>query len=87
MTEEIEAPDYGEIPNPALGTLLMYMAGIDVKERLAEQTYYRHRKTLKKFGYDISNKNVHLLQGKVKIITLEPAGVPDFYKHANLQAV
>ena len=87
MTEEIETADYEGISTPALGTLTMYMAGIDVKERLSENTYYKHRKELKKFGYDISNKNVHLLQPKVKIITLEPAGVPDFYKHANLQAV
>lgn len=82
MTPEIEAPDYGGIPNKALGTLLMYMAGLDVRQRLSHQTYYKHRKILKAFGYDISSRNIHLLQAKVKIITLEPAGVPEFYKHA-----
>lgn len=84
MTPQIKAPDYDEIPNSVLGTLTMYMAGINVKERLTLKTYYKHRKILKKFGYDISNQNIHLLQPKVKIITLEPAGVPDFYKHATM---
>lgn len=82
MTQEIEVPDYGDIPGCALGTLGIYIMGLDVKKHLKSSTYYRHRKILKKFGYDISNQNIHLLQPKVKIITLEPAGVPDFYKHA-----
>ena len=81
MTKEVRAPDYGDIPTPVLGTLTMYMAGIDVKERLSENTYYKHRKILSEYGYDISSRNVRLLQPKVKIITLEPAGVPDFYRH------
>lgn len=87
MTKKIESPDYDGIPNAVLGTLTMYMAGINVKKRLSHQTYYKHRKILLGFGYDISNQNTSLISPKVKIITLEPAEVPDFYKHANLTAV
>jgi len=81
MTQEIEKPDYQDIPTAALGTLCMYMAGHNVKDRLSKNTYYKHRKILLDHGYDISNQNVHLIQPKVQVITLEPAGVPDFYRH------
>lgn len=82
MSKEIQALAETDIPTSVLGTLCMYMAGHNVKERLSEKTYYKHRKILREYGYDIANQNVHLLQPKVQIITLEPAGVPDFYRHA-----
>lgn len=80
MTEDFEEPNFDEIPNAALGTLTMYMAGIDVKKRLSPKTFYNHRKVLKKFGYDIANQNIHILQPKVQIVTLRPAEIPDWYK-------
>ena len=85
MIKEVKAPDYGELAKKEnknlLATLCMYIAGVDVKELLAPNTFYKHKKELAEFGYDISNRNLHMLQPKVKIITLEPAGVPDFYRH------
>lgn len=88
MTDEIETPDYGDMPVEALKTLGLYMMGVDVRKTLHRNTFSKHRKILKKYGYDISSKNIHLLQPKVKIITLTPAGIPDFYrKSPHLAAV
>ncbi len=82
MTPQIEIPDYGDMPKEVLSTLAMYIIGVKVKKLLSKNAYYKHRKILKTYGYDISNDNVYLLQPKVKIITLEPVEMPDFYKHA-----
>jgi len=83
MTSKIEAPDYGDMPTPYLATLCMYIAGVDLKAKLPRNRYYNHKKVLKEYGYDIANQNIHLLQPKVKIITLEPVEMPAFYKHAS----
>jgi len=87
MTKEIEVADLEEVPTPYLQTLCMYLSGMHPKKLLSAKTYYKHRKELKKYGYDISNDNIHMLKPKVRIITLEPAGVPDFYKHANIEGL
>lgn len=80
MVKPIEKPDYGNMPKPLIATLSMYMCGHDVKEILHRNTYDKHKKELKRYGYDISNQNIHLVQPKIKVITLTPAEMPEFYK-------
>lgn len=82
MTQQIKATDTEGMPKKLIATLSMYICGHNVKALLSPTTYYQHRKALKEYGYDISSTNIHMLNPKVQIITLEPAGVPDFYKHA-----
>jgi len=83
MAKDIETPDYGDMPTECLKTLGLYMMGMNPKEVLSPKTYYKHKKILKSYGYDIANPNIHLLQGKVKIITLKPCELPDWYRHAD----
>lgn len=83
MAKDIETPDYGDMPTECLKTLGLYMMGMDVKDVLSPNTYYKHKKILLSYGYDISNQNIHLLQGKVKIITLKPCELPQWYRHAD----
>jgi len=83
MAKDIETPDYGDMPGEVLKTLALYMIGANPKEVLANNTYYKHKKILKTYGYDISNPNIHLVQGKLKIISLQPCVMPDWYRHAD----
>lgn len=83
MAKDIETPDYGDMPGEVLKTLALYMIGANPKQVLANNTFYKHKKILKTYGYDISNPNIHLLQGKVKIITLKPCELPQWYRHAD----
>ncbi len=83
MTDPIEQDDLSKLSNPLLSTLLMYMAGYDVKARLTKNTYYKHRKELKEYGYDISNQNVSALKPKMRTITLQVAEMPSWYKQFN----
>lgn len=85
MTKEIKAPDFGDMPLEAIKILGMYMMGLPLKKLLHRNTFGKYKKILKGYGYDISNQNIHILEPKVRIITLEPAGVPDFYKHAKVK--
>ena len=81
MTRPIKAMDLDEIPTLVLGTLTMYMAGIDVKKRLNKNTFYKHKKVLLEYGYDISNQNIKAMKPKMKTIILTIAEVPEFYQH------
>jgi len=82
MAKDIETPDFGDMPTECVKTLALYMIGMKPKDVLSPNTYYKHKKILKTYGYDIANENIHLLQGKVKIITLKPAVLPSWYRHA-----
>ena len=87
MTKSIKAMDLDEIPPASLGVLTMYMQGFNVKkilqgkENKSNSSFYRHRKILLEYGYDISNKNIKALKPKMKTIILTIAEVPDFYQH------
>ena len=84
----ITIADIEEIPLKYQKTLAMYLMGFRVKpsknpnQGLGRQAYYAHKKELLKYGYDISNDNIKFLQPRTKTITLEYAGVPDWYEHA-----
>lgn len=44
------------VPVPYLQTLTMFMVGIEPKRVLSPTAYYRHRRELRKYGYDISKR-------------------------------
>lgn len=80
MTQPINQSDLDELPNSLLSTLLMYMAGYDIKKRLSRHTYFQHRKELKLLGYDISNQNIEAFKPKTKTIYLTVAEIPSWYR-------
>lgn len=81
MTTKIKKLNIDDIPNGPLGTLKMYQSGINVKDRLSQQTYYKHRKLLLEYGYDISRNNISALNPteNVKTITIKAYEPPDDY--------
>lgn len=84
MTKEFVPSAYADLPNLYLGTLLMYMRGFAMRERLPTPTFYRHRKIiLDKTGIDIGIDNIQRLETKPrKPIVLQPitaADMPDWY--------
>jgi len=85
MTTETKALDIEDIPVPALGTLMMYLAGLPVRKLIHRNTFSKHKKILLEYGYDISNTNVSAIQPKQKTIVLRVAEIPDFYEHAQKQ--
>ena len=42
-----------KIPFNSLGILLMHQAGIDVKKKMALNTFYKHKRILEQHGFDI----------------------------------
>lgn len=73
---------YLEIPGRAGELAVAWRDGADLKKRLAQNTYYRYRRELLKYGIDIAvPSNVHRIRQRVEveIIQLAPAPVPDWY--------
>ena len=86
MKKEIEVADLDDLPKALCATLLMYQAGLDLRKKLSENTFYKHKRELLKLGYDISNPNIVTFKPPIKVITLEPAGVPEGYELPDKQA-
>jgi len=82
MPTETKALDVEDIPVPALGTLMMYLGGLPVRNLIHRNTFSKHKRILLAYGYDISNTNVSAIQPKQKTILVSVAQVPDFYKQA-----
>lgn len=73
---------YLEIPGRAGELAVAWRDGADLKKRLAQNTYYRYRRELLKYGIDIAvPSNVTRLRSpsRVEVITLSPAVVPEWY--------
>lgn len=45
-----------KIPFNSLGVLAMHIIGIDVKSKMANNTYYSHKRILKAHGFEIGPK-------------------------------
>ena len=84
---KIEVVDLESVPQPYLGTLCMYISGIDPKDHISESTYKRHKAKLKKLGYDIGANAPIPMRAQKHVIVLTPAGTPDFYRHPEEQEV
>lgn len=71
---------YLEIPGRAGELAVAWRDGADLKKRLAQNTYYRYRRELLKYGIDIAVPcNVTRLRSRVEVITLTPAVAPAWY--------
>jgi hypothetical protein len=69
-----------EIPGRAGELAVAWRDGADLKKRLAQNTYYRYRRELLKYGIDIAvPSNVTRLRQRVEVITLAPASPPSWY--------
>lgn len=71
---------YLEIPGRAGELAVAWRDGADLKKRLAQNTYYRYRRELLKFGIDIAvPSNVERLRNRVEVVMLSPLTVPSWY--------
>lgn len=76
----VSVDSYLEIPGRAGELAVAWRDGADLKKRLAQNTYYRYRRELLKYGIDIAvPSNVTRLRSRVEVITLAPAVQPDWY--------
>lgn len=77
---EAHVDSFLEIPGRAGELAVAWRDGADLKKRLAQNTYYRYRRELLKYGIDIAiPSNVKRLQQRVEVIAVSPAVVPDWY--------
>lgn len=71
---------YLEIPGRAGELAVAWRDGADLKKRLAQNTYYRYRRELLKYGIDIAVPcSVSRLRSRIEVITLTPAALPAWY--------
>lgn len=78
---EAHVDSFLEIPGRAGELAVAWRDGADLKKRLAQNTYYRYRRELLKYGIDIAvPSNVTRLRQRVEVIALAPASVPDWYQ-------
>lgn len=57
MTEDIlssDVPDFCAVPREAAPWLSMYLHGVDLREWLPKSSFYRYRRALLPYGYDIA---------------------------------
>lgn len=77
---EAHVDEFLEIPGRAGELAVAWRDGADLKKRLAQNTYYRYRRELLKYGIDIAvPSNVTRLRQRVEVIALAPAPVPSWY--------
>lgn len=77
---EAHVDSFLEIPGRAGELAVAWRDGADLKKRLAQNTYYRYRRVLLKYGIDIAvQSNVTRLRQRVEVISLAPAVAPDWY--------
>lgn len=61
-----------DVPQPFQGTLALWMCGVDPREHVGATKFYRHRRELLGYGYDLSKPYA----GDPRVIRiLLPAGV------------
>jgi hypothetical protein len=76
----VRVDSFLEIQGRAGELAVAWRDGADLKKRLAQNTYYRYRRELLKFGIDIAVPcNVSRLRTQVEVITLSPAVAPSWY--------
>lgn len=57
-----------------------WFAGIDVAPLMSRATFYRHAKTLRAYGIDISEpRNITVIRPKMREIMVSPLDLPDWY--------
>lgn len=90
MSEQLElsTDQLKELPSKVRGTYMLWKAGHDLQNMLANGTYYRHRALLKEFGIDIHvrcdtrpDSNVIPM---IRVLEAKPAAIPNFFFERNL---
>lgn len=54
----VEKVGLRDVPQPFQGTLALWMCGLNPRECVGHSKYYRHRKALLGYGYDIGRPYV-----------------------------
>ena len=81
----IDQDELTELPPKLLGPYRMWLAGDDLTQKYKKATFYRHRKALLPFGVDIAvRSNVRQFQPRVRVITLGPVAIPDWYQRPSI---
>lgn len=74
-----------DLPNHFRRTARDYLAGDNVKARMSDVTFWRHRKAILKYGIDIAVKrNVIEFKPRVRVIEVRPAVAPSWYHLAKV---
>lgn len=72
--------DLEHLPNALRRTARDYLAGDDLKSRMSERTFIRHRSGLLPYGLDIAVKrNVINFKPRVRVIEVRAASAPTWY--------
>lgn len=85
MSEQIElsSEQMKKLPSKVLGTYMLWKAGHDLKEMLANGTYYRHRTDLMELGIDINircdRRDDSNVIPMIRVLEAKPAAIPSFF--------
>lgn len=85
MSEQIElnSEQMTKLPTKVLGTYMLWKSGHDLKQMLANGTYYRHRTELMELGIDINircdRRDDSNVIPMIRILEAKPASIPSFF--------
>lgn len=83
MTDQAEVSALDDVPLAHRGVLAMYLLGVDLRAELSQSAWYRHRKALLAFGYDIAiPSNVVQMRVPVRTVYIKQSAPPDWYRTA-----
>lgn len=80
LNMDIENPDLDDLTKEEIKTLALYLSNFPVREILSRNTFFKHKKVLKKKGFDISDQNVERIKTHHKKIQISIATMPDWYR-------
>lgn len=80
MPKDCNEADLDMLTDRQLGVLLMWQRGFDLRARLSQSAFYRHKKIIKsKTGFDIAGEAPLRLEPKAVEFTTKAAVPPDWY--------
>jgi hypothetical protein len=82
VREDVTTMDLMALPSTVRATAAAWLKGVDVRTLLSRATYFRHAKTLREYGMDISEPlgNVKPFTTIIKVIEVRPVtAAPDWY--------
>lgn len=79
---EKSTDDLDELPKHLRATARDYLAGMDLSSSMSRASFYRHRRELLSYGFDIAVRNVTPFKPRVRVVELRPAEIPSWYQLA-----
>lgn len=77
---DVEEFDPSMLPSGVATTAAAWLKGVDVQTLLSRRTFFRHAKSLREYGIDISEKrNIEQMPIRIRTIELMAAAAPDWY--------